>query len=91
MCSGIHAKYPLFLLGIYESIFRDIISKITFHENPSSGSRVVSCGLTDRQKLIVSFSTFVKAPKADNFGESVRHYLVTVVPARVSHVCIETE
>jgi len=42
-----------------------------FHENPSSGSRVVSCGRTDRQtdsykrtditKLIVAFCKFANA------------------------------
>jgi hypothetical protein len=39
-----------------------------FHENPSSGSRVVSCGRTDRRttdmsKLIVAFRTFANALK----------------------------
>jgi hypothetical protein len=39
---------------------------IKFHENPSSGSRVVPCGRTDRQKnkkIIVAFRNFAKAPK----------------------------
>jgi len=38
-----------------------------FHENPSSGSRVVSCGQTDRRtdmtELIVASLNFVNAPK----------------------------
>ena len=40
---------------------------IKFNENPSSGSRAVPCGRTDRQKdttkLIVAFRNFANAPK----------------------------
>ena len=44
---------------------------IKFHENPSSGSRTVACGQTDRwtggqtglPKLIVDFRNFANAPK----------------------------
>ena len=40
------------------------ISNITFHQTPSSGSRVVPCGRTDRQtKLTVAFRNFAKASK----------------------------
>jgi hypothetical protein len=42
-------------------------SNIKFHENPSSGSRVVPYGQTDGQidmtKLIAAFSNLAKAPK----------------------------
>ena len=42
-------------------------SNTKFHENPYSGSRVVPCGQTERQKgvtkLIVSFRNFAKEPK----------------------------
>ena len=46
-------------------------SNIKFHENPSSGSRVVSCGQTDGckdgqtyiAKLIVAFRNFANSPK----------------------------
>ena len=42
-------------------------SNIQFHENPSSGSRVVLCGPKDRRtdmtKLIVVFRNFANAPK----------------------------
>ena len=42
-------------------------SNIKFHENPSSGSRVVQCGQTDgqenRTKLTVAFQNFTNAPK----------------------------
>jgi hypothetical protein len=41
-------------------------SSIKFHEIPSSGSRVVSCGETDGQtdmtKLIVTFCSYANAP-----------------------------
>ena len=50
-------------------------SNINFHENTSSGSRVVACegtdGQTDRQtgmaNLIVAFCNYAKAPKNDYF------------------------
>jgi len=42
-------------------------SNIRFHENPSSGSRVVPCGRTDGQtymaKQIVAFGNFANSPK----------------------------
>jgi hypothetical protein len=42
-------------------------SDTKFHENPSSGSRVVPCGPTDGQtdttKLIVAFLHFANAPE----------------------------
>jgi len=48
-------------------------SKINFHENLSSGSRVIPYERTDRQtnmtKLIVAFRNFAKAPeKIGNFS-----------------------
>jgi hypothetical protein len=50
-----HVKCPLLLLFsdlnetlIFSADFRKILN-YKFHENPSSGSRVVSCGQTDRQ------------------------------------------
>jgi hypothetical protein len=36
---------------------------IKFHENPSSGSRVVPCGQTDMTQLTVAFCNFANAPK----------------------------
>ena len=42
------------------------IQNITFHGNPSNGSRGVPCGLTDGRtdmaKLTVAFRSFAKAP-----------------------------
>jgi hypothetical protein len=38
-------------------------SNIKFHQNPSNGSQVVSCGTTDMTKLIVAFRNFANVPK----------------------------
>jgi hypothetical protein len=42
-----------------------------FHENPSSGSRVVPCGRTNGQtdmtKVTVAFGNFVKERRNENF------------------------
>jgi len=52
MSIGIHVKCPLFLSGLMKLEFsRKIFEKysnIKFHENPSSGSRVIPYGQTDR-------------------------------------------
>ena len=49
-------------------------SNMKFHENPSSGSRVVPCGRTDRRadmtKLIVVFRNFANALKNVNTNHS---------------------
>ena len=51
MCSGLHVKYRLFVSDFNETlIFSEVLEKyanIKFHENPSSGNRVVPCGGTD--------------------------------------------
>jgi len=66
---GLHVKYPFLLSDYNETLFCqqlfDKYSNINFHENSSSGSRVVSCGQPDGQikkKLIVAFRNFTKAP-----------------------------
>ena len=38
-------------------------SNIKFHENPSSGSRVIPSGRTDMTKLTVAFCNFANAPE----------------------------
>jgi len=52
MYIGLHVKYPLFLSDFNEiRVFSNGVEKspdIKFHKNPSSGSRVVPCGRTDR-------------------------------------------
>ena len=45
-------------------------SDIEFRENPSSGSRVVPCGWTDRHKLFVALHNFAEAPKIRIFHVS---------------------
>jgi len=53
----------------------DKYSNIKFHENPSSGSRVVlrrrADGRTDMMKLIVAFHNFSNAPKKTAFHNSL--------------------
>jgi hypothetical protein len=49
-----------FSLQIFE---RNSITK--FRQNPSSGSRVVSCRRRDVTKLIVNFRNFANAPKKE--------------------------
>jgi hypothetical protein len=48
---GLHVKYPLFLFDYMKlEFFCHLLEKssnIKFHENPSSGSRVVPCGWMD--------------------------------------------
>ena len=67
MCLGFHVKHTLLLSDFNESrIFStDFLknSNIKFHENLSSGSRVVPCRQTDMTKLIVTFHNFANAPK----------------------------
>ena len=50
----------------------DKYSSIKFYTNPSSGSRIVAYGQTDRETdmstLIVAFRNFAKAPKKLKFG-----------------------
>jgi len=43
-------------------VFQKYIN-IKFHENPSTGSRVVPCEQTDMTKLTVAFCSFANAPK----------------------------
>ena len=72
MYIGLRVKYPLFLsilmkLGFSRQIFEKW-SNVKFHENPSSGSRVVPIGQTWRswQSLFVIF--FERARKKDQTG-----------------------
>jgi len=78
MYVGRHVKYPLFLSDIYimELEFsRQIFEKYSntkFHENSSSGSRVVSCGRADRRDEANSrFSKFCERAKE----QTTRHHI----------------
>ena len=67
MYTVLHVQCRLLLSGFNETwIFGQFFEKqtnIKFHQNPSSGSRVVPCGRTDMTKPIVAFRNFVNAPK----------------------------
>ena len=66
---GLHIKYLLFMSNFNKNwIFSMDFQKILkFHENPSSGSRVVTRGQTDGHtdmtKLTVAFRTLANVPK----------------------------
>jgi hypothetical protein len=62
---NVHRSYSCQIL-IKHDFPQQIFKKSTnmkFHENPSSGSRVVPCGRTDMVKLIAAFHNFANAPK----------------------------
>jgi len=62
MYIGLHVKYLLFLSDFRKLKFRRQIFikylNTKFHENPSSGSRVVPCGQTEMTEVIVTFCNF---------------------------------
>jgi hypothetical protein len=68
---SLHVNYPSFGSDFNENLFfRQIFEKSSnskFHEDLSSGGRVVPYGRTDKKaymtKLIVAFREFVNAPK----------------------------
>jgi glycine betaine/choline ABC-type transport system substrate-binding protein len=52
MYCALHVNHPLFLSDFIIKLSQQLIEKypnVKFHENPSSGSRVVQCGQTDGQ------------------------------------------
>ena len=68
----------------------ELCSNIKFHQNPSSGSRVVSCKRMDRQtdmmKLTVTFRDFAKGPKnvqghVEIFGHDIKRNWTADQPA----------
>jgi hypothetical protein len=71
MYIGLHVKYRYYcqILMKLEFSRQNFIKFLntTFHENPSSGSRVVpyrrTDGQTDMTKLIIAFRNFAKAHK----------------------------
>jgi len=58
--------------NLFIQIF-EIYLDIKFHENPSSCSRVVTCGQTDMTKVTVAFSNFANAPKNWRHRENDRN------------------
>jgi hypothetical protein len=62
---GLNLKWPLFLQDFNKTLifltFKKNTHIIKFHESPSSGSRLVACGRTDRHDEANSrFSWFCK-------------------------------
>jgi hypothetical protein len=49
-------------------------SNIKFHQNPSSGSRVVPCGRMAMTKLIVAFRNFANAPNSGGGNNDNNNY-----------------
>ena len=47
----------------------DKLLNIKFNRNPSSGSRVVSCGQTDMTKVVLAFRNFVNARDKTESGQ----------------------
>jgi len=62
------------------------ISNIRFHENPSSGSRVVSCGRTDHMTKLISFffGNFIKVPKKRKRVASFRDFWIVKPTGRAT-------
>jgi hypothetical protein len=68
----LHVKYLLFLLDLNEKY-----SNVQFHENPSSVSRVVPCGRSDRHdeadsRLLQFCESALKERKKKKEGEKRR-------------------
>jgi len=73
---GLHVKYQIPCQVVMKpELSRQIFEKYSstkFHENPSSGSRVISCGWTDGHeditKLIGAFRNFENVPKMPDWS-----------------------
>jgi len=66
---------PILVKVAFSRQFFETNSNIKFHENPSSGSRVVPCGETDGQtdrhtEVNSRFRNFVNAPKNETLKET---------------------
>jgi hypothetical protein len=59
----------LMKLEFSQQIFEKKLN-IKFHQNPSSGSRVVSCGRMDWTKLIVAFHNVLENPCLEHCSHS---------------------
>ena len=75
MSVGLHVTYPLFL--------SDFKKYSDFHENPSSGSRVVPCGKTGGQtyRRIVAFRNSIRGPsEPEEYDRTRSSFSSTSVP-----------
>jgi len=72
MYNGIQVKYPLCSTDFYKTSnfferFSKKFSNNKFHENPTKGSQVVSCGHTGRNdRLTVTFRSSSNAAKNES-------------------------
>ena len=84
----LHVKYHLFLSDINETwIFSTDFRKIVrFHENRSSGSRVITYGRTDMTKLIIALRNFVNAPE-----KIVTFLIIPVTDILIGDIFVHTE
>jgi hypothetical protein len=57
--------------GFFRKIFEKYLN-FKFHENSSSGRRIVSCGRTDTIKLIVAIHNFARAPKMTGIWRDIK-------------------
>jgi len=74
-------KYPLFLSDFNEycqKIFKKS-SNIKLHENPSSGSRVVTCGWANMKKVIVVFHNSAHTPN------NIMSYYLSAMPDKTQN------
>ena len=67
---GHHVKGQIFssYFKVCRQIFEKSSNTIKSHENPSSGSRVVPCGRTDRQVHVINITVACR-----NFSKSLTH------------------
>jgi len=61
-------------------------SSIEFHENLSSGSRVVTCGQADLTKLIVAFRNLTNAPNSVFLGFTHQKSIVDYLVKKFRHI-----
>jgi len=59
-------------------------SNIKFHENPPSGSRIVTCGQTDKTQLTTAFAILRKHLKRNNWYDHLRSVSVAKIPMFLS-------
>jgi len=94
---GLHGKCPLFVPDFNENWFFSrhllkIRKNIEFHDNPSSGSRVVPCGRTDRMNLIVAYRNLRKQLQRKGENKKIKRpirWLVDRKNREVANLLIE--